>query len=83
MRLDNTLSCELSDREMETLRLLCEGKTNAEIAEKLNVAESSVRTYINRMLEKTGYTNRNRLMIAAVGKRMVVPGCWLEEHKEI
>ena len=82
VRLGNTLSCELSDREMETLRLLCEGKTNSEIAAKLNVAESSVRTYINRMLEKTGYTNRNRLMIAAVGKRMVVPGCWLEEPEE-
>ena len=83
VQLGNTLSCELSDREMETLRLRCEGKTNAEIAAKLNVAESSVRTYINRMLEKTGYTNRNRLIIAAVGKRMVVPGCWPEEHEEI
>lgn len=82
VRLGNTLSCDLSDREIETLRLLCEGKTNAEIAEKLNVGESSVRTYINRMLEKTGYTNRNRLMIAAVGKRMVVPGCWIEEQEE-
>ena len=82
VRLGNTLSCDLSDREIETLRLLCEGKTNAEIAVKLNVGESSVRTYINRMLEKTGYTNRNRLMIAAVGKRMVVPGCWIEEPEE-
>ena len=82
VRLGNTLSCELSDREIETLRLLCEGKTNAEIAVKLNVGESSVRTYIDRMLEKTGYTNRNRLMIAAVGKRMVVPGCWIEEQEE-
>ena len=82
VRLGNTLSCDLSDREIETLRLLCEGKTNAEIAVKLNVGESSVRTYINRMLEKTGYTNRNRLMIAAVGKRMVVPGCWIEEQEE-
>ena len=80
VRLGNTLSCDLSD--IETLRLLCEGKTNAEIAVKLNVGESSVRTYINRMLEKTGYTNRNRLMIAAVGKRMVVPGCWIEEQEE-
>ena len=67
------LSCDLSDQELETLRLLCEGKTNTEIAAKLNVAESSVRTYINRMLEKTGYPNRNRLMVAAVGKRLVVP----------
>ena len=72
----------MSEREIETLQLLCEGKTNAEIALKLNVAESTVRTYINRMLEKTGYENRNRLMIAAVGKRMVVPGCWLDEQNE-
>ena len=79
VRLGNTFSCELSDREMETLRLLCEGKTNSEIALKLNVAESSVRTYINRMLEKTGYANRNRLMVAAVGKRLVVPGSQLND----
>lgn len=57
----------------------CEGKTNSEIAAKLHVAESSVRTYINRMLEKTGYSNRNRLMVAAVGKRLVVPGNQLDD----
>ena len=73
VRLGNALSCDLSDQELETLRLLCEGQTNAEIAAGMNVAESTVRTYINRMLEKTGYPNRNRLMVAAVGKRLVVP----------
>ena len=77
VQLGKALSCDLSDQEMETLRLLCEGKTNAEIAAKLHVAESSVRTYINRMLEKTGYTNRNRLMVAAVSKRLVVPSSQL------
>ena len=79
MPFGNVLSKDLSIQELETLRLLCEGKTNAEIAEKLNVAESSVRTYINRMLEKTGYPNRNRLMVAAVGKRLVVPESRREE----
>lgn len=74
VQLGNTLSCGLSDQELETLRLLCEGQTNAEIAAGMNVAESTVRTYINRMLEKTGYPNRNRLMVAAVSKRLVVPG---------
>ena len=78
VQLGNALSCDLSDQEMETLRLLCEGKTNAEIAAALRVAESSVRTYINRMLEKTGYTNRNRLMVAAVSKRLVVPSSQLD-----
>ena len=79
VQLGKALSCDLSDQELETLRLLCEGKTNSEIAAKLHVAESSVRTYINRMLEKTGYSNRNRLMVAAVGKRLVVPGNRLED----
>ena len=31
MQLGNTLSCGLSDQELETLRLLCEGQTNAEV----------------------------------------------------
>ena len=79
VQLGKALSCDLSDQELETLRLLCEGKTNNEIAAKLHVAESSVRTYINRMLEKTGYSNRNRLMVAAVGKRLVVPGNQLDD----
>ena len=79
VQLGKALSCDLSDQELETLRLLCEGKTNSEIAAKLHVAESSVRTYINRMLEKTGYSNRNRLMVAAVGKRLVVPGNQLDD----
>ena len=81
VQLGKVLSCNLSDQEMETLRLLCEGKTNAEIAASLHVAESSVRTYINRMLEKTGYPNRNRLMVAAVSKRLVVPGNQLDTKK--
>lgn len=82
VQLGKALSCDLSDQELETLRLLCEGNTNAEIAVKMNIAESSVRTYINRMLEKTGYTNRNRLMVAAVGKRLVVPQSQLDESDE-
>ncbi len=82
VRLGNALSGDLSDQELETLRLLCEGQTNAEIAAQMNVAESTVRTYINRMLEKTGYPNRNRLMVAAVGKRLVVPGSQLAPAEE-
>ena len=82
VRLGKALSCDLSDQELETLRLLCEGNTNAEIAAKMNLAETSVRTYINRMLEKTGYPNRNRLMVAAVGKRLVVPSSRLDASEE-
>lgn len=83
VQLGRALSCDLSDQELETLRLLCEGNSNAEIAEKLNIAESSVRTYINRMLTKTGYESRNRLVIAAVSKRLIVPRNQLDPSHEI
>ncbi len=83
VQLGRALSCDLSDQELETLRLLCEGNSNAEIAEKLNIAESSVRTYINRMLTKTGYESRNRLIIAAVSKRLIVPRNQLDPSQEM
>lgn len=83
VQLGRALSCDLSDQELETLRLLCEGNSNAEIAEKLNIAESSVRTYINRMLTKTGYESRNRLIIAAVSKRLIVPRNQLDPSQKI
>lgn len=83
VQLGRALSCDLSDQELETLRLLCEGNSNAEIAEKLNIAESSVRTYINRMLTKTGYESRNRLVIAAVSKRLIVPRNQLDPSQKI
>lgn len=83
VQLGRALSCDLSDQELETLRLLCEGNSNAEIAEKLNIAESSVRTYVNRMLTKTGYESRNRLVIAAVSKRLIVPRNQLDPSQEI
>lgn len=82
VQLGRALSCDLSDQELETLRLLCEGNSNAEIAEKLNIAESSVSTYINRMLTKTGYESRNRLVIAAVSKRLIVPRNQLDPSEE-
>ena len=82
VQLGHALSCDLSDQELETLRLLCEGNSNAEIAEKLNIAESSVRTYINRMLTKTGYESRTRLVIAAVSKRLIVPRNQLDPSEE-
>jgi DNA-binding NarL/FixJ family response regulator len=49
---------ELSPREMEVLPLLGEGLTNTEIAGKLFVSESTVRTYIHRILEKLQLKNR-------------------------
>ena len=48
----------LSDREREVVRLIANGYTNPEIAEKLNVAERTVKTYRARAIEKLGFGSR-------------------------
>jgi len=48
----------LSDREREVVRLIANGFTNPEIADKLNVAERTVKTYRARAIEKLGFSSR-------------------------
>ena len=48
----------LSEREREVVRLIANGYTNPEIAEKLNVAERTVKTYRARAIEKLGFSSR-------------------------
>jgi DNA-binding NarL/FixJ family response regulator len=56
---------ELTDRERDVLELLSEGLSNAEIAEQLHVAVSTVKTHVTALMNKTGATNRVRLAILA------------------
>ena len=51
-------SIVLSDREREVVRLIANGYTNPEIAERLNVAERTVKTYRARAIEKLGFSSR-------------------------
>lgn len=48
----------LSDREREVVRLIASGYTNPEIAERLHVAERTVKTYRARAVEKIGFSTR-------------------------
>ena len=48
----------LSEREREVVRLIANGYTNPAIAEKLNVAERTVKTYRARAIEKLGFSSR-------------------------
>lgn len=54
---------DLSDREMDVLVHLAQGKTNAEIGSILNLSEKTVGNYIGNMFEKLGM--RNRIELAA------------------
>jgi two-component system, NarL family, response regulator NreC len=48
----------LSEREREVVRLIAMGHTNPEIAERLHVAERTVKTYRARAIEKLGFSSR-------------------------
>ena len=65
-------SDSFTDRELEVLRLMTIGLTNSKIAQKLNISEGTVKTYIHNMLEKTGFENRTELAIEARIKGIVV-----------
>jgi two-component system NarL family response regulator len=57
-RQSNKEDIDLSPRELEVLKLVGDGMTNAEIAEKLFLGESTVRTYLSRLLDKLQLRNR-------------------------
>jgi len=49
---------EISERELEVLRLIAEGHSNQEIADRLVVALSTVKTHVNNLYSKLDVTNR-------------------------
>ena len=61
----STLSSELTGREKSVLRELVDGRSNKEIAEKLGIAENTVKMNITNMLTKTGYKSRLELALKA------------------
>ncbi|MFH0521637.1 response regulator [Streptomyces sp. M41] len=63
----------LTDRELEILTVVGKGWTNTEIATRLHLAESTVKTHVGRILAKTGSRDRIQAVILAYDTGLVEP----------
>ena len=55
---------DVTEAEQAVLTLLCEGYSNAEIAEQLVVAESTVKTHVSHLMKKYDVPSRLKLVVA-------------------
>ena len=70
----NTVSSELTERELSVLRQLALGFKYEEIAENLDITSNTVKFHIKNLLTKTGYRSTLQLVVDVVNKRLLLPG---------
>ncbi|MCL6557341.1 MAG: response regulator transcription factor [Firmicutes bacterium] len=61
----------LSEREMEILQLMVEGKTNSEISAMLHLSEGTVRNYVSHIYEQLGVSHRAQAVLCALSLGLV------------
>lgn len=72
LKLGDAASDQFSERELEVLRLVVAGETDAGIAEKLFLSIRTVKQHIQSLREKTGFRNRTELAVRARESGLVI-----------
>jgi DNA-binding NarL/FixJ family response regulator len=62
---------QLTPRELATLRLMADGKSNKEIASELDISERTVKTHLGHLFEKLGVTSRTEAVKIATRRGLV------------
>ncbi|WP_375512240.1 response regulator [uncultured Nostoc sp.] len=62
---------ELSDRELQVLRLMARGKSNLEISTAFSIAEGTVKFHVKNILSKLGVGDRTQAMIVALKRGII------------
>ena len=62
---------EMTEREMDVLRLLAKGFSNRSISDALSIAENTTRIHVGRILDKLGVEDRTQAVILAIQRGLV------------
>jgi len=65
---------DLTDRELEVLKLMARGMSNGEIAQQLFLGEATVKTHVGRVLTKLDVRDRVQAVVTAYESGVVTPG---------
>lgn len=64
-----SVHADVTEAELTVLNLLCEGYSNAEIAEQLFVSEATVKSHVSHLMKKYGVSSRLKLVVATHQER--------------
>jgi DNA-binding NarL/FixJ family response regulator len=68
---ERMIGSELTDRELDVLRLLARGASNKEIGVQLGIAENTVRIHMAHILDKLGVADRTQAAVIAIQRGLV------------
>lgn len=76
LKLGDAMNFDFTEKELLVIRLVVDGETDADIAEKLGMSLRTVKGHIQAMREKTGFRNRTELAV-----RVRESGLVINDHK--